>query len=52
LIDSIIQRNNLELESDDNNLLAIEEDQIDKEDYEEASLDNIYNDMQHPQEVQ
>jgi hypothetical protein len=40
------------LESDGNNLLAIEEDQIDKEDYEGASLDNTYNNMQHPQEVQ
>jgi hypothetical protein len=45
LVDSIIQHDDLELESDGNNLLAIEEDQIDKEDYEGASLDNAYNDM-------
>ena len=51
-MDSIIQPDDLELESDGNNLLAIKEDQINKEDYEGASLDNAYNDIQHPQEVQ
>jgi hypothetical protein len=47
-MDSIIQHDDLELKSDGNNLLAIKENQIDKKDYEEVSLDNVYNDMQHP----
>ena len=51
-MDSVIQPDDLELESDGNNLLAIKEKQIDKEDYEGISLNNAYNNIQYPQEVQ